>query len=268
MTQKHLIPTRKLANQRNQNTRGDRNNRAQNRKRLSSYDNKLVKKADKIISLLIKIQKGGGYDDSEKLHKHLRQELDNFQHSLHTLGYDKESILISRYALTVSLDEAIFTTAWGQAIGWENNPLLQKAPQKTSADENFFIILERLCENPIAFIDVIELMYICLSLGFKGKFRNLLSEKNLLQEFIDNTYYIIRTCRGEFDKRLSPSMPYKKTSSAKHKRFFIPISTILILTLLILCGAYFSFGYFIKLFSNQLTQTLQTITTNINTTEN
>ncbi len=57
--------------------------------------------------------------------------------------------------------------------------LLSRFHNETFGGEKFFELLERLSRDPIKHLALLELMYVCLALGFEGKYRVM--ERGLLQ---------------------------------------------------------------------------------------
>jgi type VI secretion system protein ImpK len=62
-------------------------------------------------------------------------------------------------------------TPWGASGSWQARTLISSFHRNTDDGQQFFDILERLRKDPARFLPVIELMYLCLSLGFIGPYR-------------------------------------------------------------------------------------------------
>src|SRR3546814_14660023 len=62
-------------------------------------------------------------------------------------------------------------TPWGGQSGWAAKTLLVAFHGESYGGEKFFLILDRLCADFSRHIDLIELMYICLTLGFGGRYQ-------------------------------------------------------------------------------------------------
>jgi type VI secretion system protein ImpK len=75
---------------------------------------------------------------------------------------------------------------------------------ETSGGEKSFLICERVCQSPGENLDIIELFYICLSLGFEGKYRLMNRGREPLEQLKDNLFAIIRRYRGDYERALSP----------------------------------------------------------------
>ncbi len=84
---------------------------------------------------------------------------------------DIDNALLARYILCAFSDEIICTTYWGKDNNWANSSLLGHFYNETYGGDKFFQILEQLLRAPAKYVDLLELIYICLSLGFEGKYR-------------------------------------------------------------------------------------------------
>ena len=241
-----------------QRTLNDRKTKPFNGNRRTTLTNKnlLIDTANKLFSEITYLTRKRNCSDILQLRKHLLNEIHKFQIKAETLRYDTDNILISRYAISATIDEIINQTSWGKDGNWQQHSLLQELQQNANADEHFFTILDRICRAPNKFIDNIELMYVCLSLGFAGKFRHQPQEKLNLQKIIDATYKMVRAHRGEIDKRLSPVIKSNKTYS-KEKCKTLHIWRTMIIATLIVLGIYGGFNYKLKSYSNKLMQQIQ-----------
>jgi type VI secretion system protein ImpK len=220
--------------------------------------NQLITSADKLFSAITKLKRQKKCPDVAHLQQHLLEKIQKFQTKIETLGYDADSILIARYALSACLDETITKTQWGKTA-WKDLSLLQKLQPETNADENFFIILDRVCQVPNKFIDIIELMYIVLSLGFEGKFQHQIHEESSLKQTINNAYQIIRAQRGEVDKSLSPSIIISQKKPLKNKKQYFPVWIMPLIAIIIIAGIYVGFNYLLKTYSDQFGSQAQSI---------
>lgn len=218
--------------------------------------NPLVDSAAYLFSVIGRIKQIKSYRHLNKLHRELVTEINTFQETAKSHGYSSEYILVSRYALCVTIDDVITSTPWGAQGQWDNYSLITAFNQESGAQERFFIILERLIKDPNLYIELMEFMYLCLSLGFKGSYRSTEFSNNQLELISNALYKRIRAHKGDFSKTLSP-FPLKshtgiKTSPpGKPALGFAMITTASIILLL-----FIGFGYFLDTISNQAYQEL------------
>src|SRR6185295_7264480 len=70
--------------------------------------------------------------------------------------------------------------------------------------EKFFAVLERMLREPAGHLDLIELFFVCLLLGFQGKYRIADRGQAKLVEVQAEVGRVLRAQQGEFDLELSP----------------------------------------------------------------
>lgn len=220
--------------------------------------NPLADAAAYIFSIIGKLKQLKSYRHLNKLHKELVQEINHFQEALKNHGYSSEYILVSRFAICATLDDVIANTLWGAQGQWDNYNMLAVFNQDTMNYERFFIILERIIKDPAQYIDVMELMYICLSLGFKGPYRATEFGINQLEQITNTLYKRIRAYRGDFTKTLAPYL-IKPTRSVKTTTHRIPLWLVILMTLTAILGIFVGLGYLLDTISDQAYQELMHI---------
>jgi len=102
------------------------------------------------------------------------------------------------------LDETAALTTWGGNGVWSSHSLLVTFHNETWGGEKFFQLLARLTRNPTLHIDLIELFYYCLALGFEGRYRVLERGNAQLAEIKQRLRKLIRSGRGTYEHALSP----------------------------------------------------------------
>jgi len=172
---------------------------------ISSFNgtNPLTASAAALLVFIVQFQTTYSYFDSNTTYQDLIHEIRAFEAQAHTQGYRSEIILLARYVLCAVLDEAILTSAWGEQSQWHKHKLLTTFHGEEWGGERFFLILERLSADPAIYIDLLELMYICLSLGYLGKYRLVENSQAEIDEMIEKLYQSIYWQRGDVRKELA-----------------------------------------------------------------
>src|SRR3990167_6130301 len=178
--------------------------------------NPLADTAAPLFSMLGKLKQLNTYRQLNKLQKELIQEINVFHETAITLGYNSEYAAVCRYILCATVDDIILNTAWGGQNQWETYSLLKAFNQDTQHQDKFFIILERAIKEQILYIDMMELMYLCLSMGYKGQYRSTEHSQYQLEQITNNLYKHIQAYLGSFSRALSPT-PFKMTKLKKQK---------------------------------------------------
>jgi type VI secretion system protein ImpK len=75
---------------------------------------------------------------------------------------------------------------------------------ETWGGEKFFAVLERMLREPATHLPLIELLHVCLLLGFEGRYRRVERGQNRLGEIQAETARVIRAQKGAFEPELSP----------------------------------------------------------------
>lgn len=219
--------------------------------------NPLVDSAGYLFSMIGRLKQIKSHRHLNQLHKELVTEINTFQETAKTRGYSSEYILVSRYALCATLDDIIANTTWGSQGQWDHYSMLTVFNQESAAQERFFIILERLIKDPNLYIDLMEFMYLCLSLGFKGNYRSTDLSNTQLEQICNGLYKRIRAHHGDFSRSLSP-FPIKQTT------FYPPtqpqkkpaIGLAMITTACIILAIFIGLGFLLDAISNQAYQEL------------
>lgn len=93
-----------------------------------------------------------------------------FEARLRDEGRSYDESRAASYALCATIDEAVLATPWGESSGWGRQTLLVDLHQQAFGGEKFFDLLDSLSQNPRANIDFIEFQYLCMAVGFSGKY--------------------------------------------------------------------------------------------------
>ena len=220
--------------------------------------NPLVDAAAYLFSIIGRLKHIKTYRHLNKLHKELVSEINTFQDTAKARSYSSEYILVSRYALCATLDDVIANTSWGAQGQWDNYSLLNTFNQESAQQERFFIILERLVKDPNLYIDLMEFMYMCLSLGFKGSYRSSEFNNNQLEQICNALYKRIRAHHGDLSKALSPfpirpTQPFTGKTAVSKKP---AIGFAMLTTAIIILALFVGLGYLLDTISNQAYQEL------------
>lgn len=167
--------------------------------------NPIVNAASTLIAVFAKTRSSVSHPDVGGLHQRLINEIKALEAQLRDLGLKQEVQLSVRYLMCSVLDEAVLNTPWGTESAWAQRTLLSVFHGETSGGEKSFLILDRLRQSPSENLEVIELFYICLSLGFEGRYRFMNRGREALEQVREELFSIIRRQRGDYERTLSPS---------------------------------------------------------------
>jgi type VI secretion system protein ImpK len=180
----------------------------------------------------------------------LSKAIDQFKEKLSTLGYYHETVLMGAFALSALIDETIEQTPWGRKSSWSQHPLTHDIDSQFHAVTYFFDILKFILSKPEQYIDVIELMHVCLSLGFKGKYKKN-SERKQLSKIKEVVYATISSRRNDYSQRLS-CIYQKSFPQLRHVKTSAPIFTALLLVTFMVSLVAGEIYYVLSLHQHQL----------------
>jgi type VI secretion system protein ImpK len=166
--------------------------------------NRLVDAAGTLLSLVVQLRDTTSHPDINTLRAHVEQEVKSFEQAARAGGADTETVSTARYVLCTFIDETVLGTPWGNESIWSEQTLLAKFHQEAWGGEKLFKILDHLLQEPARHIDLLELIYLCLVMGFEGRYRVQDQGDRQLQSIQENLFYTIREIRGEFERELSP----------------------------------------------------------------
>ena len=163
--------------------------------------------------------------------------------------------MIARYLLCTMLDEAVLNTPWGAESAWTQRSLLATFHKETAGGEKFFAILDRLRNSPAENIDALELIYICLSLGYEGKYRVISRGRDQLEQLRDDIFYIIRSYRGEYERSLSPCWQGLASGRSSLSNY-VPMWVVASVVVGLMALTYSGFRYWLDQSSSVVTEQL------------
>lgn len=224
--------------------------------------NPLVSAAETLLAVHSKVRQSARHPDVAGLYRQLTQEIRQFEAKAREQGLPPETVLAARYILCSVLDESVLNTPWGSDSPWAQRTLLSAFHNETSGGEKFFQILDRMNQAPSQNLDMLELMYLCLSLGFEGRYRLAHRGRDVLEQIKDDVYRTIRRYRGEHERSLSPSWEgLGRTRSTLTEA--IPLWVWAAMVALVLVLTYSGFRYWLYTSSSPVVEQLQSVNESI-----
>lgn len=166
--------------------------------------NPLVTAASGLLSQVVLLRQGRDRGDLNKLKQELAFELKQFEAHALSLSVEESQLVAARYVLCTVLDEAVVAAPWGQGSNWSQISLLSSFHNETFGGEKVFQLLDRLSKDPVKHLHMLELSYLCLSLGFEGKYGMHARGGLELEGVRDALYRSIRHVRGDAPRQFSP----------------------------------------------------------------
>lgn len=168
-----------------------------------SGGNPLVASANALLNLIPQIRAMASNSDPEGFQRLLLANMREFERGAGAAGVPIETVIGARYCLCTVVDEAAAQTPWGGSGVWPKFSLLVALHNETWGGEKFFQLLAKLVQTPHQHIDLIELMYFCLMLGFEGRYRVIENGSSQLETLKARLLTLIESTRGDRSSALS-----------------------------------------------------------------
>jgi type VI secretion system protein ImpK len=167
--------------------------------------NPLVRCAYPLLAVAGQLRNSLSHPDPAGLRNRLVGEVRGFETCARAQGLLDATVLPARYALCSLIDEAVLGTPWGSESIWSKQGLLISFHSEAWGGEKFFHALDRLMAYPGGNLPMLELMYLCLTLGFEGRYRVREGGRDQLEAVRERLYQTIRRQRGDPERELSPN---------------------------------------------------------------
>lgn len=155
------------------------------------------------LMLIQQLRLAKNVEDPRRLRSKTMEILTRFEHEAKDAGFDAETYKNAEFALVAFLDEAVTGPSFSDKDLWVANPLQSELFGLNYAGEDFFRRLDELRRRPQEHIQVLEVYYLCLVLGFKGKY-HLDNPEGLRQLIEDTKADILRAKERRLQMPLSP----------------------------------------------------------------
>ncbi|MFZ4622906.1 MAG: DotU family type VI secretion system protein [Rhodoferax sp.] len=204
--------------------------------------NPLAVAANPLLNLIPQIRVMAHHPDPAQLRDYLVEQVQLFERRAREVPLPQETVIGARYALCTALDETAAKTPWGGGGAWSRHSLLVTFHNETWGGEKFFQVLARLVQDPKKHIDLIEMMAVCIALGFEGRYGVVDNGRTQLETLRRRLVEIIAGVRGELNRALS--LHWQGAQSDSRTTWgFLPLWITAGVTLLALVGIYFLYSF-------------------------
>ncbi len=195
--------------------------------------NQLSACASTLFSLISRIRNRAQHMDPDKLRQSVVAEVRGFENRALQAGIVAQTVKVARYALCATLDDVVLNTPWGGQSNWGLQSMVGTFHRETVGGDRFYDLLARLEKEPGGNIDMLEFLYMCMSLGFEGRLRIEQGGPEKHLQIRAALARIIRNQRGPLEWDLSPhwpgeKKPFKPLSAWKLVWIAIAITTLVL----------------------------------------
>ncbi|HKX27525.1 MAG TPA: type IVB secretion system protein IcmH/DotU [Blastocatellia bacterium] len=138
--------------------------------------NELVNLATPMFQLVMRIR-ARMTAPSDEMRRTLERLIKELEEKGAQRGYKERQLHDAKFALTALIDETVLAGGGAMREQWERYPLQLEYFKEALAGNKFFERLDGLMKEGAPQADVIEIYYLCLLLGFKGKYDVFLEDQ-------------------------------------------------------------------------------------------
>lgn len=193
--------------------------------------NGLVRAATPLLLLAVQLRHSTQAPNLSALRNACATKLQQFESDARNYEVDEKTAMMARYVLCTLLDEAVSVAPWGDSSGWSQRTLLVMFHGETYGGAKVFDLLDRLSRDPARYLDLLEMIYLALALGFGGRYLVEPGGQARLADRLATLHALIRRQRDASPAELSPhwrGADYRMDTSTG-------VSPLLIATLASLC---------------------------------
>jgi len=200
--------------------------------------NSLVDLAGSVLELIVYLRNQNDPVDIGQLHQKTVVLIDEFERKALATDFKPMAVNAACYALEATVDDMMMTKPWAtdRADGWEHS----KLTEGVVAGEKFFDYVRVVRDDqPKEHPELLELLYLCMALGFQGKYRVAgRPMPSQLAEEQKKTFRAIREGRnGQFAASLSDSWQGIDTDR-RPMSAFLPTWLVCALSVAACCGIF------------------------------
>jgi len=175
----------------------------------------VVAAAGRLILLANHIKSLAVGPDLEALRRLTVTELDAFTKRARALGLEPKSVQLAHYILCSFIDDAVMSTPWGGQSQWSTQSLLVVYHKDARGGDRMFQFAEQMERDPSSEPRLIELLYLCLSLGFEGRAALDPRGQNLLVQRRASLAALVERQRAAPTGELSPQWHGQKLAGGR-----------------------------------------------------
>ena len=146
--------------------------------------NDLIAFAGPVFDLILRL-KAGIVAPSNDLRPKIAAMLTDFENRAERYRYSSKIIQVSKFALASFVDETVLSNNFNLKEEWEKNPLQLEYFGEHLAGNKFFEKLAAMIKQVDVTADAVEIYYVCMLLGFKGRYA--VYEKERLLQIMQET---------------------------------------------------------------------------------
>ncbi|TWI33791.1 type IVB secretion system protein IcmH/DotU [Paracoccus sulfuroxidans] len=169
----------------------------------ASSANPLLAAAATLLILLGRLRTGLVELQVGPLMDHVTREIDRFERNALLAGVNPHEVLVAKYALSGTADDIVQNLPGGDRGNWQQYSMVARFFHKRDSGVGFFQEAEKAMQAPGQNYNLLELMLVCMSLGFEGQFRTIPNGAVELSRIRNAIYESLRRVHPRPDEDIS-----------------------------------------------------------------
>lgn len=135
-----------------------------------------------LLAFALQLKRSSDPGDAEAMRQKIDEQFRALELKARQADVPAEDVALAKYAIAAFIDEMILTSSRGLKESWADRPLQLAYFNDFSAGEEFYNKVDTL--RGAKKLSVIEVYYLCLALGFRGKYVDLqgMEKKKVLMD--------------------------------------------------------------------------------------
>src|SRR5208282_2199769 len=196
----------------------------------------LMRASASLLLLLGRLRASLARAGAGQLMDQVAQAIQQFEIDARAAGSPSDQIETAKYALAACADDIVQNLPSEDSRIWTQYSMLVRFFNERMGGLRFFKELDRAKQNPAVNLGLLEVMHVCLSLGFEGVYRAS-GGPGALQTIRRDLYETIRRAQPKTIEDLSPHWRGQNIALAG-SRFHVPVWAVAACAGVILFGAY------------------------------
>jgi len=181
-----------------------------------TFTNPLIAAASPLLSILERLHFAQALPPVENLQQDIAHEFKAFYSRGQTHDYSEELKLLANYILSATTDEILGKTYLRLQGEVQNFKAFTPISHTGIGPEQYFFdIVTQLMSTPEQFLDLIELAYFCLLIGFEGKYHLQAEGRTRLDNLIEQLFHTIQKYRSNRKHKLFKTYVLKNQTSKR-----------------------------------------------------
>lgn len=206
---------------------------------LTPNTNALLKAAGPLLLLLGRLRANLSSAPATQMIGQVGETIEAFDHEVRAAGFTAEQTRTAKYIICAFADDIVQNIPGEDRHVWTQYSMLSRFFGERTGGVRFFEELERAKRDPGVNYDLLELMHVCLALGFEGVHRTSAGGAANLQMIQRSLFETLRRVKQP-DPELSPRWQGQALAS-RIAGFKVPVWSVAAVAAVAVLGLYFIF---------------------------